>query len=80
MDNLMLSKQQLYSIASMLTISNLETTTSKIKQLNAPETEEAIKFATTINTYYKTRNGFIPKRVLKIIIYYHSMGNDQWIP
>ena len=59
----MLSKQQRYSIASLLAVNTTETVLKKIE----PFDQEAIDFVNRIAKYYKKRDGFVPRPVINII-------------
>lgn len=58
----MLTRQQRYSIATGLAVSNLQAIAARLQG-----NQEALEFATTIDKHYRKRDGFIPRAVLRIV-------------
>lgn len=63
----MLTQSQKYSIATLLSVNTLEATLYKIRQSHLNEVVEGVEFAKLINKYYKKRDGFVPRPVIKMI-------------
>ena len=58
----MLSRQQKYSVATVMATNSTDILLAKYRYL--PEVVEFIKL---ISPYYKKKDGFIPKKVIKIV-------------
>ena len=67
------TQNQLYSIATMLSIDTLDSVLKRLQGLRKTgifaeeEIAHKIKWAVQMDKYYKKRDGYVPKKVIAII-------------